>query len=375
MKVLFTCGGTAGHINPAIAVANELRQRRPNTEVLFVGAHGGMECDLVPRAGYDIKTVPASSLKHNVKPASIVHNCKVVLRMGATLQAARNIVTAFCPDVVLGTGGYASFSVVRAASKLGIPTAVHESNVSPGLTTKLLSRNADRMLVSFEEATKAYRHEERVVLTGTPVRSEFYLTTKSEARKKLGFAPDKALVVSCFGSLGARDMNRHFVDFMALEAGKNEWQHLHVTGKFGWQWMPDAVMQAGVDLQANPNIRMIEYLYDMPAVMAAADLFVTRSGASTLAELMVSGTPAILVPSPNVTGNHQEKNALALAEKNAAVLMRESECSGRVLYDRVAILLRKKYELEDLRTCLLDMAQLDAAERIADILTQLAANQ
>ncbi len=373
MRFLFTCGGTAGHINPAIAVANLVRERHPKAEVLFVGAAGGMECNLVPRAGYELKTIPVSSLKHNLTPSAMAHNARVLVKMAGSLRAARRILRDFRPDVVLGTGGYASFPVVHAAAKMGIPTAVHESNALPGLTTKLLSRRADRVLISFEEARAAYRHPDRVVLTGTPVRSAFFLTSKAEARRALGIDENKPLVLSCFGSLGARDMNRFMVDFICREAGVHDLQHIHATGKFGWAWMPDEIKKAGVDLQAHPNIRIMEYIYDMPVVMAAADLLITRAGASTLAELMAAGKPAILVPSPNVTGNHQEKNAQALSSRGAAVLMRESECTGEKLFDGVMGLLQKKCELQAMEAALHNMAELDASGKIYTILMDLTA--
>ena len=385
MRLLFACGGTAGHINPALAVADLVRQRHPSAEILFVGAHGGMECDLVPRAGYEIKTIHISSLKHSLKPSAIKHNGKVLFAMARSLREARDILKTFMPDAALGTGGYASYPVLREAARMGIPTAVHESNALPGLTTKLLARRADRMLISFEEARRAYRRPERVVLTGTPVRSAFFLTNKAEARAALGLDPGKPVLLSCFGSLGARDMNRFLVDFIAREAKENTFQHIHATGRFGWAWMPGEIEKnaecgmRNVELRPgntelriqNTDIRLTEYIYDMPTVMAAADLLITRAGASTLAELMAAGKPAILVPSPNVTGNHQEKNARALSEHGAALLLRESECSGGKLYTQVKQLLTDREQLSRMEKQLRQMAVLDAAEKIYSILMEI----
>ena len=373
MRILFACGGTAGHINPAIAAADLVQERHPEAKILFVGAHGGMECDLVPRAGYELRTIPISSLKHSLKPSAFAHNFRVLLNMAESLRAAREILKDFRPEAALGTGGYASYPILREASRMGVPTAVHESNALPGLTTKLLARRADRVLVSFEEARGAYRHPERVILTGTPVKSAFYTTSQSEARTALGLDPDKPVVVSCFGSLGARDMNRFIVDFIAREAREGKFQHIHATGRYGWDWMPDAVRNAGVALEIHPNIRMMEYIYDMPIVMAAADLLITRAGASTLAELMAAGKPAILTPSPNVTGNHQEKNARVLSERGAAILLPERDCSGAALYNLVGTLLQDKEKRLNMEEELRRLSAPNATEKIYGILMELRA--
>ncbi|MDR0381196.1 MAG: UDP-N-acetylglucosamine--N-acetylmuramyl-(pentapeptide) pyrophosphoryl-undecaprenol N-acetylglucosamine transferase [Oscillospiraceae bacterium] len=374
MRILFACGGTAGHINPALAVAGLLRARHSHAEVLFVGADGGMECDLVPRAGYRIQTVSIRSLRHRLTPAALWYNLKVLGGLAGSLRAAGHILDEFKPDAVLGTGGYASFPVVYTASRRGIPSAVHESNALPGLTTKLLARRADRVLVSFPEAVSAYRRPDRVTVTGTPVRQAFLEADRGAARRALGL-DERPVVLSYFGSLGARDMNRHMVDFIRRESETGAFQHFHVTGRFGWAWMPDAVRQAGVDLASHPEIRLSEYLHDMPTAMAAADLLITRAGASTLAELMATGKPAILVPSPNVTGHHQEENARVLARAGAAVLLPESECGDGALFSAASGLLRENAKREAISARLRGLAVLDATEKIYQIVTSLAAKR
>lgn len=370
-RLLFTCGGTAGHINPAIAVADWVRKRQPDAEILFVGTNGGMETDLAPRAGYEILTIPASSLQHSLKPSAVLHNGRVLRRMARSLREAKKIIRAFHPEAVIGTGGYVCYPVIREAARLGIPTVVHESNVFPGLTTKLLSRKASRILVSFGEAKASYPRPERVALTGTPVGGAFYETTRAEARAALGIKDDKPLLLSYFGSLGARDMNRHMVDFIARGAREDAFHHIHATGKFGWEWMPDAVREAGVALEDHPGLRLTEYIYDMPHAMMAADLLITRAGASTLAELMVAGRPAILVPSPNVAANHQEKNAQVLARRDAAVMLREAECTGGVLLQKVGELLQDKEKRDAMEKEVHGMAVLDATDKIYQIIMEL----
>ena len=369
MRVVFTCGGTGGHINPAIAVAKLIRDKRPEAEILFAGADGGMEVGLVTREGFPIKTVPISNFRRSLKPKDVINNIKVLLGIRRSIRMAREILIDFKPDVVVGTGGYASFPTVYAASKLGIPTAIHESNAIPGLTTSLLSKRADRIMVGFDSADR-YKNPERVVLTGTPVREDFIFMKKDEAKKRLGLE-GKPLVVSTWGSLGAREMNKKIAEFIALEAKTDRFYHIHATGRFGWRWMPDYVRKLGVDLSEHTNIDMREYIYDMPVVMAAADLVICRAGASTLSEIIASATPAIIVPSPNVAENHQEMNARALEKVGGAVVILEKDCTGAKLYEMATKMLEDKNLLESISSKLREIAVLDSAERIYSVICSL----
>ncbi len=367
IRVLFTCGGTAGHVNPAIAVANALKDTIPDVKILFVGAVGGMENQLVPREGFDIESVEVRSLRHKLTPGALLYNARTIGKVLGSLPAAKKIVRRFAPDVVLGTGGYASFPVVYEASRLGVPCLIHESNVVPGLTTKMLARYCENVLVSFPAAMAAYKQQEKVLVTGTPVRPAFLNVTQDEAKRTLGL-DGRPVLVSVFGSLGARDMNSMMVEFMRLESKLGAFQHIHAAGRLGYQWMPEEVLKAGVDLEAYPEIRLQEYLYDMPIVMAAADVVITRSGASTLAELMATGKPAILVPSPNVTANHQEKNAVSFAESGAALWRREIELDGKSLFHMTRHLLENEGERSRMSESLKKMAPPNAAERIVKLL-------
>ena len=207
MRVIFTCGGTAGHVNPAVALAGLMRQRMPETEVLFVGARGGMEEKLVAQEGYDFRAVDISSFYRSVSLGSLRHNVKTAYNLLRSPAQARAIIDEFKPDLVVGTGGYASFPVVNCAAKRGIPTAVHESNAVPGLTTKALAKVVDRVMVGFESCRQHYPHPDKVVVTGTPVRGDFYRMSKSEARAELGIDDGRKLIVSFWGSLGAAHMN------------------------------------------------------------------------------------------------------------------------------------------------------------------------
>ncbi len=372
MNVIFTCGGTAGHINPAISVANLLRERKPDTRILFVGAEGEMETKLVPREGYRLETLKMSSYSRKLSPKGIWHNLVTLKNLSAARRKADRILRDFRPDVIVGTGGYASFPMLRQGAKRGIPTAVHEANAMPGLTTRMVADSASRIMVCFEESRSYYKHPERVQVVGMPVRQEFLYTTRAQARASLGLG-EEPLIVSAWGSLGAREMNKLMADFLALELQDGcPWRHVHATGSYGWRWMPELVAEKGVDLKAHPELEMREYIHNMPELMAAADLIITRAGASSLNEIEAAGLPCIIVPSPNVTDNHQEKNARVLERQGAALVLLEKDLSARILYDQVRQLLADAPRRAAMRANLQRMAVVDSAERICGTILELA---
>ena len=338
MKFVLTCGGTAGHINPAISVAKLLKARRPDAEILFVGAEGEMETKLVPREGYRRETLKVSSYARKLTPKGVWHNLVTLKNLRGSLRKADRILKEFRPDVIVGTGGYASYPMLRQGAKRGVPTAVHEANALPGLTTRMVADSASRIMVCFEESRAYYKHPERVQVVGMPVRQEFLYTTRAEARARLGLG-EEPLLVSAWGSLGAREMNKRMADFLALEVRDGcPWRHVHATGSYGWRWIPELVAEKGVDLKAHPELDMREYIHNMPDLMAAADLIITRAGASSLNEIEAAGTPCIIVPSPNVTDNHQDKNARVLERQGAALVLNEQGLTAEALYEqRLAI--------------------------------------
>ena len=363
-RVIFTCGGTAGHVNPAIALAQLMHQRDPETKFLFVGAERGLEKDLIPKAGYDFRTVHISSFHRSVKPREIRHNVISVMNLMRAPREARAILRAFSPDVVIGTGGYASFPMVKAAAKAGIPTAVHESNMVPGLTTEMLEPFADRIMVGFEACREHYRHPEKVIVTGTPVRQDFFRLTKAEAKRALGVDDGRPLLVSFWGSLGASGMNRLMADFLALEAAKEPFHHIHGAGKGGYPVLLDLLRQKGVDLKDHPALQVREYIYDMAVVMRAADLVLCRAGASTISELTALGVPALIVPSPYVTNNHQEKNARVLESAGGAVVLLEPDCSGQALFRAASGILHDQERRTAMENAMSALGIRDATERI-----------
>lgn len=370
MNLIFTCGGTAGHINPAIAVANMMKERHPGCKILFIGATGHMEEKLVPQAGYEVKCLPGSGLSRGKNLAAIKKNVHAVKCVLDAVKACKDIFREFKPDVVIGTGGYASFPALYAAQSMGIPTCVHESNALPGVTTKLAANRASRVLVAFEESVRHYKHPEKVEVVGMPVRREFLYTTREDARRELGLKG--YVVVSAFGSQGAKVMNENIADMMPLEQADGfPFHHIHATGSFGKEWMPKRVKDNGVDFENCPALDIREYIYNMPTVMAAADIVIGRAGSATCNEIAAAGIPCILIPSPNVTNNHQEKNARVLEAGGGAVVLLEKECTPEKLYGLIRELLADGRRREEMSRKLHGMVRLDSAERICDIVEEL----
>ena len=355
MKVIFTCGGTAGHVNPALALAGYMQKQDPQVQVLFVGTPDGMERDLVEKAGYAFRGIPMGGFQRSLGHGGLAHNLRSLSMLTKSHSRARAILRDFRPDLVVGTGGYASYPVVKCAAGMGIPTAVHESNMVPGLTTKMLEGSADRIMVGFEECRQHYRHPDKIVVTGTPVRGDFFDLTRSQAREKLGLTDGRPLIVSFWGSLGASHMNAHMEDFFRLEAAEGmPFHHIHGAGR-NYGAMQKAL--AGVSLP--PEIQLREYIYDMAPVIC-------RAGASTISEITALATPAILVPSPYVTNNHQEKNARILEQHGGAVLLLEADASGEALYRAASGILRDPQRQADMSRGMAELGIRDATKRLYD---------
>ncbi|MDE7219062.1 MAG: UDP-N-acetylglucosamine--N-acetylmuramyl-(pentapeptide) pyrophosphoryl-undecaprenol N-acetylglucosamine transferase, partial [Oscillospiraceae bacterium] len=245
------------------------------------------------------------------------------------------------------------------------PAAIHESNAIPGLTTRLLENHADLIMVGFEECRKNYKHPGKVLVTGTPVRGDFFLLTKREAKKKLGMDDGRPLIISFFGSLGASEMNREMAQFLALEAKNGlPFHHVHGAGAIGCQRMDGYLREARVELSQTPELEVREYIQDMCVLMRAADLVICRAGASTISELTALGVPAIIIPSPNVTHNHQEPNARVLDDAGGAVMVLEKDSSGQVLYDTACDILHDEVRRKKMSAAMASLGTVDAAEKI-----------
>ena len=365
MKIVFTCGGTAGHVNPALALAGLIKERKPDSEILFVGARRGIEKQLIESAGWPFRTVEISSFHRSLTPKELRHNLISLRNLLRSPGEAKALLREFPASLVVGTGGYASYPMVRAAAKRGIPAAIHESNAIPGLTTRLLEKHADLIMVGFEECRKNYRHPDKVLVTGTPVRGDFFRLTRKQAKQKLDMDDGRPLIVSFWGSLGAREMNRQMAEFLALEARSGiPFHHVHGAGKVGCIHMAEYLKDADIDLDRAPGLEVREYIQDMGVMMRAADLVICRAGASTISELTALGVPAIIVPSPNVTHNHQESNARVLANSGGAEMILEKDSSGRILYDTARRILEDPDRRKRMSSAMSSLGTIDASEKI-----------
>ena len=371
MNVVFTCGGTGGHINPAIAVANIWKERYPDSNILFVGGGDELEKQLVSKAGYQLRGVPAHGIWRGKSFKALKGNVRAVYTTLRGISKCKKIFKEFKPDIIVGTGGYASFQALYAGHSMKIPTCVHESNAMPGMTTKMASKFVDKVLVCFPESVKHYPDASKVEVVGMPVRREFIYTQKAAARKELGL-DERPVIVSTFGSQGAMAMNRVIADIFKLEQDDGfPYQHIHAVGSYGWEWMPELVKEKGVDLEKARSITMKEYVYNMPTVMAAADVVISRAGASTCNEIAASGTPCVLIPSPNVTNNHQEKNARALERPGGAVVVLEKDCTAKKIYNEVRAIVDDPARCREMSKALFGMVVPDSAERVCGIMEQL----
>ena len=365
MKIVFTCGGTAGHVNPALALAGLIKERKPDSEILFVGARRGIEKQLIESAGWPFRTVEISSFHRSLTPKELRHNLISLRNLLRSPGEAKALLREFPASLVVGTGGYASYPMIRAAASLGIPAAVHESNAIPGLTTRLLEKHADLIMVGFEECRKNYRHPDKVLVTGTPVRGDFFRLTRKQAKQKLDMDDGRPLIVSFWGSLGAREMNRQMAEFLALEARSGiPFHHVHAAGKLDSVHMAEYLKGAGVDLTKTPELDVREYIQDMGTYMRAADLVICRAGASTISELTALGVPALMVPSPYVTNNHQEKNARTLETAGGAVVLLEKECTGQLLFQAACGILHSETRRQEMEKAMGSLGIRDATERI-----------
>ncbi len=362
MKFLFACGGTSGHINPALAIAGELRRRHPDGEFLFMGTHDHLEADLVPRAGFDFQTIEVSGLRRSFSPGAIKYNISSVSKFFSARRKVRDVIRRFRPDVVIGTGGYVSAPVVSEGARMNCRTLIHEQNAFPGVTTKMLAPKVDRVLLSFPLARPLKCDQNKCSVVGNPVSGEFFTVTKEEARRKLGISPDETYVLSYGGSLGARKINDTFMELARLAAPEKAMTLCHGAAR-DYSYLCDSLSDL---LSAYDRIQVREYIYDMPLRMAAADLVIARSGAMTLTELAAMGKPSILIPSPNVTENHQFFNAKTYSDAGAAVLLEESELSGEVLYATVCDLVFDRGRLCDMERAARTLAHPSATARICD---------
>lgn len=374
MRFLFAAGGTGGHINPALAVAGEIREQYPDSEILFVGAKGKMEADLVPKAGFDIKTINISGFQRKLSLENIKRNIMTLVYLLVSSFQVKKIIRQFKPDVVIGFGGYVSGPVLRQAYKMGIPTAIHEQNAFPGVTNKTLAKHVDKVMITVEAARKHLQCKNECVLTGLPVRGEMLRADRDFARAELGIRDDEKLILSMGGSLGAKAINEAMVELISARADEKGYRFLHAMGQYGL-WVPDKLREKGVDPDTHKNVEIREYISDMDRCMSAADVVICRAGASTLSEIEALGKASILIPSPNVAENHQYHNAMALVNNDAAVIIEEKDLTGEKIIALADELVRNDERRNTIGRNARNMAIIDAKEKIAEIVVSLAGNK
>lgn len=362
-----TGGGTGGHVNPAIAIADTIKKNIPSSEIAFVGTARGMENKLVKAAGYPIYHVEIQGIRRSLS----LKNLKTAYLVLTSPRKAKKLLREFKPDIVIGTGGYVCWPLLYAASKMKIPTAVHESNAVPGVAVKQLCGRVDRVFVNFEETAKYLKNIDKVMHVGNPLRGEFGTVDRDKARARLSISDEyKYFILSYGGSLGAERINEAVLELMRDYIAKRpDILHVHATGAIEKDAAQEKFRAYG--LEKYKNIRLVEYIYDMPLQMSAADVVISRAGAMTVSELSMMKKPCILIPSPNVTNNHQYKNAAVLANAGGAVLIEEKDLSGDRLVSEVSGILGEKVRRDIMSAAIEQFAVNDANKRIFNEVVRL----
>ena len=368
MKIILSGGGTGGHIYPALAIAGELKERLPEAQLLYVGTPAGMESRIVPAAGLAYASIDISGIDRT----SMLKASKSIVKFPNSFFQARNIIKDFNPDIIVGTGGYVSFPIVLAGTFMGIKTIIHEQNAYPGLANRNLAKRVDRILLTFPEA-RQYIESENIKVTGLPVRKQMMHTDRKQARQQLGLDANLFTILAFGGSLGAKTINNAMFDFIDRSRSQSL-QIIWITGEAAYEQIQEE-LAGRFDLKTiRPRIKLFPYLNNMEQAMGAADLAVCRAGASTVSELEVIGLPAILVPFPFAADNHQEKNARALVDKNAAYLVIDEFFDGAELYKKVQELLKDPEKLKIMGQNMLKEAKPDALNEIVNEILKLSPN-
>ncbi len=373
MRVLLACGGTGGHINPALAIADIIKIKYPDAEFLFAGTPKGMEAKLVPAAGYKLETIKVAGFQRKISLENIGRNIKAVAYLATSGSRAKEIIEGFKPDIAIGTGGYAAGPVIRKAARMGIPSAIHEQNAFPGVTNKLLAKEVDHVMLTVIEALEYMEKDKfEYTVTGLPVRSDIMKMSRAEARKRLGL-DDSFTVLSFGGSLGAGCINETMESAIKWHTKNNlKINHIHGYGGMGKDTFPKAMADAGIPMKSD-RLRITEYINDMDVCLAAADLVICRSGASTLAELQAAGKASILIPSPIVAGNHQYHNAMVLGKADASVVIEQKNVTNEKIIAEIEKLYNDRDRLTLMSHNAAKLHVADTNQRILDVIDRLYA--
>lgn len=370
MKAIVSGGGSGGHIFPAVAIANAIKNRWPDADILFIGAEGRMEMEKVPAAGYEIKGLPIAGLQRKLTPANIIKNLQLPFRMIRSNNMVKKILRDFNPDIVVGVGGFASEPTLKAASRMGLPTLLQEQNSYAGLTNKLLARDARTICVAYDGMERFFP-KEKIVFTGNPVRDaiEQMDCSYEDGCAAFDVEPTGKVILSIGGSLGARTINQMIIDHLHFFR-ENNIQLIWQTGR----WMYDEAKRAVENTGVERWVKVHQFISRMDQAYAAADLVISRAGAISISELCIVGKPVILIPSPNVAEDHQTKNALALVDRGAAIMVRDAECDNQTL-PIAKELLSSEGRMASMREAISKMAVRGAADKIVDQIAKIIDNR
>lgn len=344
MKAIIAAAGTGGHINPALAIANKIKQEEPNSEIIFVGTDRGLENDLIPRAGYDLKRIEAYGFNRKIS----LDNVKKMYKTFKSIGQAKKIIQDFKPDIMIGTGGYICLPVALAASKLKVPIVLHESNAFPGVAIKMLSKKASAILVGFEDAKKRIRNAENVVVVGNPSKVKeisFTNSQKEKILKEIGLTDiEKPIVLVFGGSQGAQKINESFINIISKKVNE-KYQIIWATGPNQYEIIKTKLQNLNINIDNIPNVKILPYIYNMEEVMNCVDLVVSRSGAMTITEISIVGKPSIFIPFPYATENHQEYNAKVLEKVGAAKIILDADLDFNILNSTINEIISDKEKM------------------------------
>ncbi len=373
MRVIIAAAGTAGHINPGIAIANKIKQENINSEIIFIGTKRGIENDLVPRAGYKLRTIEAYGLSKKIS----IHNLKNTYKTYIGFKQAKKIIKEFNPDIVIGTGGYICGAVIWQANKLKIPTLLHESNAFPGRAVKILAKKTDTILVSFKDTISKISKCKNVVFTGTPVKIKkinYLETQRKSILEKLNLKLDKPIVLIFGGSQGAKAINDSILHIIKEKLNQN-YQIILAAGQKQYEEMKENLKKYDIDIDNINDIKVVPYIYNMEEIMNVSDLIISRSGAMTITEISNLGKPAVLIPLPNVSHNHQYYNAKTLEKVDAAKIILNDELTGELLNKEISILINDSNKLKDMGQNALKNSVENAQEKIYLEIEKLVKNK
>lgn len=357
MKVIIAAAGTGGHINPGIAIANKIKEEEPNSEIIFIGTNRGLENDLVPRAGYELKQIEAYGLGKN-----IINNIKTF----KGIFQAKKIMKEFKPDIVIGAGGYICGPAIIAAHLLKIPTMLHESNAFPGKAVKMLANITDTILISFEDARDRIQKAKKIVLTGTPIKvddTELTIDRKLDIIRERNLSNTKPIVLIFGGSQGAKKINEAVIELLSKEKSLN-YQIILSAGSKQYDSVMEELSKNNIDIANNNNVRIYPYIYNMGELEKVADIMICRSGATTIAEIARIGKPAIFIPLPNVSNDHQTYNAKVLEKVNAAKIIKNDELTGELLDSSIQAMIQNKEKLKEMGLNAKKIAITDVEDKI-----------